>query len=282
MAAARHTGPATAPEPSEASYGRQLAEGLAFVRRDRLMLGLLAMLFITNLVDQAYSSIYIPVWAKEVYGSSVGIGLVAAAFAVGAVGGNLVYTAIAPRLPRWAPFTIGFLIAGAPRYVTLAFDTPLWTILGVAFTAGVAIAAVNPILMTVAYERVPEHLRARVFGLATALAWAGIPLGGLFGGLLAGSAGLRTALLVAAAAYLAATLLPHTSKVWREMDRRAGSPAPEPGAEHGESGHPGRGGAEHAVTEPYRDGARADEPGELVGRDPALRAHHDDEVARVR
>ena len=54
-----------------------------------------------------------------------------AAFAAGAVTGNLAYLWLAPRLPRFAPFAIGFLIGGAPRLVAMALDTPLWTILAV-------------------------------------------------------------------------------------------------------------------------------------------------------
>jgi MFS family permease len=238
-------------EVREGSYKRRLADGVAYVGRDRLMLGLMAMLFVTNLLDQAYGAVYLPVWAKEVYGSALAIGLVSAALAIGAVAGNLAYTALSTRLPRWAPFTVGFLIGGAPRFVALAVDSPLWTILSVSFAAGVGISVVNPILMAVVYERVPEHMRARVFGLATALAWAGIPLGGLFGGLLVGGAGLRIALLVAGLAYLGATLLPLTGRTWREMDRRP-SPPVQPDVEDAERGDAGRGGTQDRAAEAYR------------------------------
>lgn len=211
----------TTDEPAPGgSYFRQLRQGVAFVRRDRLVLAIMLMLFVTNLLDQAYGAVFVPVWAKDFFGSPVGMGMVSAGFAAGAVAGNIAYTILAPRLPRFAPFAIGFLLGGAPRFVTLAFDAPMWSILAVAVTAGLGIAAVNPILGAVCYERIPTRLQARVLGLSRALAWAGIPLGGVLGGWLADTVGLRTAMLGTGILYLVATILPFTARYWREMDRR--------------------------------------------------------------
>jgi MFS family permease len=182
------------------------------------------MLFATNLFDQAYSAVFVPVWAKQAFGSPVGAGLTFAAFAGGAVAGNLAYVGLATRLPRFLPFAVGFLIGGLPRFLTLAFDSPLWAVLSVAFTAGVGLSVVNPILGAVLYERVPQRLQARVLGLATALSWAGIPLGSLLGGWLVDTTSLRVALLVFGLAYLAATLLPFLGPAWRQLDRTAQDP----------------------------------------------------------
>jgi MFS family permease len=202
------------------SYLGQLREGVAFVRGNRLVLGLVGMLFATNLFDQAYSAVFVPVWAKQAFGSPVGAGLTFAAFAGGAVAGNLAYVGLATRLPRFLPFAVGFLIGGVPRFLTLAFDSPLWTVLAVAFSAGVGLSVVNPILGAVLYERIPERLQARVLGLATALSWAGIPLGSLLGGWLVDATSLRVALLAFGVAYLAATLLPFLGgPAWRQLDQ---------------------------------------------------------------
>jgi predicted MFS family arabinose efflux permease len=258
-------------------YLRQLRDGLGYVRRDRLVLGLMVMLFATNLLDQAYGAVFVPVWAKEVLGSPVGIGLVFAAFGAGAVVGNVVYTAVSPRLPRWAPYTFGFIIAGTPRYVVLTIDSPLWMVICVSAVGGLAVSAVNPILGAVMYERVPASLQARVLGLSTALAWAGIPLGGLLGGLLADGAGLTVALVVTGVLYLGATLMPLTGRIWREMD--PGSPPSEPAAEHGQGGGSSRRGSQHGGAEAPGHGPGGDERGELVRRDPALGPDHDHDVA---
>ncbi|NUR70960.1 MAG: MFS transporter [Hamadaea sp.] len=203
-------------------YGVALRGGLAYLRGDRLVLGLILMLFVTNMLDQGFSAVLVPLWARDIFGTPVGIGLVGGSFGLGAVLGNIAFGFLAPRLPRWALFSVGFLIAGAPRFFFLAFGAPAWSIVVLGLIDGVAIAAVNPILSAVMYERVPEHLQARVQGLGTAVAFAGMPLGALAAGWL-GEYGAQLALIVCGVAYLLATLAPFVGKFWREMDRR---PAP--------------------------------------------------------
>ncbi|GAA1831964.1 MFS transporter [Luedemannella flava] len=219
----------TRPVESQARepYGAALRAGLAFVRSDRLILGLLLMVSFTNLLDHATGAVLVPLWARDVFGSPLGIGLVSAAFAAGAVLGNIVFTYLAPRLPRWAPYTLGFLVCGAPRYVVLAFDGGAWSVGAVSFVGGLGAAALNPILGAVFYERIPERLMARVQGLSTAVAFAGMPLGALLGGWL-GEYGARVALLVVGAMYLAATLAPLFGRFWREMDVRPAPRVPVP------------------------------------------------------
>jgi MFS family permease len=194
--------------------------GWRWLRQQPLVLAITLSLCVLNLFDAAYSSVLVPVWAREVAGSPVVLGVLGGCFATGAVLGNLVFTALAPKAPRWATFSVGFLIGGAPRFVALAATDQLWVVYTVSFVAGLGIAAINPILGAVLYERIPERLRARVLGINTALCWAGIPLGGLVGGALATWFGLRSALLTIGAAYLLVTLLPFVRPVWRDLDRR--------------------------------------------------------------
>ncbi|WP_250006069.1 MFS transporter [Actinoplanes sp. M2I2] len=134
----------------------------------------------------------------------VAFGLVGGVFGLGAA----VYSVLAVRLPRAITFVLCFLVAGSPRLFTMALTEELWLMLTVAFGAGIAISTVNPILMAVSYERVPAHLRGRVLGVIGALSFAGIPLGGLLGGLSVDSVGLRAALLGGGALYLVVTLAP--------------------------------------------------------------------------
>lgn len=208
----------------EERYLRSLRTGLAFVTRHPLVRAVVLMLFCTNLFDAAHSSVLAPVWAREVAGTPVALGVLSAAFGVGAVLGNVVFTAIAPRVPRFAAYAVGFLIAGAPRYVTPALTDQLWPVYAVTLVAGFAIAAVNPILGALQYEHVPEELRSRVLGLTFAVAWAGIPLGGLFGGWAVQLLGLRPAWLVFGGLYLLVTLLPFGQPAWRQVEREP-SPA---------------------------------------------------------
>lgn len=205
-------------------YRHQIAAGLRFLRQDRLLLGITVMLLVTNLLDQAYSTVLLPVWARDQgYGAPV-VGLVFGASAVGATAGSLAMAAAGPRLPRRATFLLAFLLAGCPRLFTLALGAPLGVVLAVVTLAGLAAGVLNPILSAVELERTPEQLRARVLSATTAIAFAGIPLGGLLAGALVTAVDVHPALALAGAAYLLATLAP-LSPTWRGMSR-----PPAPGA----------------------------------------------------
>ncbi|HEV7712925.1 MAG TPA: MFS transporter [Asanoa sp.] len=215
-------GPAAAPVEEE-PYGRALRAGFDFVRRDRLTGAIVLMLLATNLFDAAYQSVLLPLWATMI-GSPVALGVAGASFGLGAVLGNVVFTAFAPRAPRWALFTLGFLVGGAPRFAAAGLSDAIWLLCAVSFIAGLALAAVNPILGAVMYERIPAHMMARVQGLATAVSWAGIPLGGLIGGAVAGAVGVRWAMLGVGACYLVVSLAPFIWPVWRKLDDRLPAP----------------------------------------------------------
>jgi MFS family permease len=151
------------------------------------------------------------------------VGLLFAGFAGSAALGSVLAASFAARLPRFPTYLLAFLVCGAPRFVVLALPSPLVAVLGVAVAGGFAAGFINPVLGAVVFERIPAPLVGRVTSLTTALCWAGIPLGGLVGGLLVGTAGLAPALLLVGGAYLLATLLPAVQPRFRRLDA---APAP--------------------------------------------------------
>lgn len=211
------------PDGPPQKYLASLGEGFRHLRGDRLLLGIGLMVLVTNMIDQAGSAVFSPVWAKEVAHSSVALGLMSAAFGVGSVAGNAFTTWLGPRLPRHRTYAVGFLLTGGPRYLTLALAGTVSPVLVVNLIAGMGAGGINPILGAVQYERIPRELQVRVLGAINATAWAGIPLGGLLGGVFVQGAGLRAALITAAALYLATTLVPFVFPVWRQMDRSPGT-----------------------------------------------------------
>jgi hypothetical protein len=222
---------------AEVSYLASLGEGFRYLRKDRLLLAIAAMVLVTNFVDQAGSAVLTPVWAHSVAHSSVALGAIGGVFALGAVGGNALTTWLGPKLPRRLTYAAGFLVAGAPRFLALAFATTVSPVLAVVALSGLGAGGINPILGAVEYERVPRHLQARVLGAVGASAWAGIPFGSLAGGLAVASFGLRSALIAAAVIYGTTTLAPFIFPVWRQVDRvmppeaenePAGAASPEP------------------------------------------------------
>ncbi|HXH79909.1 MFS transporter [Nocardioides sp.] len=206
-------------EADPSTYTQELREGWRFLRTDRVLLALCAMIATTNLIDQAYAAVLAPVWAKE---SGAGVAVLGALFAVmsgAAVLGSLIAARWGETLPRFRTYVIAYLIAGAPRFVVMALDSPVWAVFVVTAVAGVAAGFLNPILGAVILERIPAPLLGRVSSLNTALCWSLMPLGGVLGGLAVTGFGLSPALLVAGIAYAITTMAPSRVPSFRAMDR---------------------------------------------------------------
>ena len=203
-----------------ATYLTQLRQGWDFLRRDQVLMGIVAMVATTNLLDAAYAAVLVPVWAQETGGGATAIGLLFAVFSGAAVLGSVLAATVAERLPRFWTYLIAFVLGGLPRFVVLALGVPLAGVLAVAVVGGFAVGFINPILGAVIYERIPTHLVGRVTALQNSLCWAGIPFGGLIGGVLVAGIGLDPALVIIGVAYFVATMLPALQPQWREMDRR--------------------------------------------------------------
>jgi len=249
LALPRGMGLATEPDPGEEQepgYWQRFGQGFQFLRREPLLLTVIVMISITNLLDAAFATVLLPVWAKESGNGPGAIGLSSSALGIAAVGGSLIAAAVAHRLRRRTVFFAGFLLAGAPRFLVLAFDAPMWTVLTVFAVGGFGAGFLNPILGAIAFERVPRRLLGRVNALGDSLAWSGIPLGGLLAGAAVASFGLVPALLAGGVAYFLTTNLAGLRPEWRQMDQsRAKSREP---AE--ESSPPAAQGASAARTPP--------------------------------
>jgi MFS family permease len=215
-------------EADAGGYVRQLREGWDFLRGDRVLLGIAVMVALTNLLDAAYTTVLIPVWAVDSGGGAGAIGLVFALFAGASALGAVCAAAWAARLSRYKTYLFAFLVCGFPRYLVFAFDLPLWVILAVTVASGFAAGFINPVLSAVIFERIPAHLVGRVSSLTTAMCFALIPLGGLLGGLLVTGFGLSTALIAVGTAYFLVTMLPAVDPRWREMDVRRTPSTGEP------------------------------------------------------
>ncbi|MDG4820714.1 MFS transporter [Asanoa sp. WMMD1127] len=213
------------PADSGHGYLESLRVGLRYVRTDRLLLAISALLLFTNLIDQATMAVYVPTWIKQVVGDPRVLGTIAGAYGLGAVGGSALFAWLGPRLPRHRTFAVCLLLAGSPLLFGLALTTSLPIVLGICVWVGAMSASINPIITSALFERVPADLQARVFGFTGSLAWAGIPLGGLLGGLAVDTLGRTPGLVLSASIYLVVTLSPLLfRRTWRGLDR----PSPVP------------------------------------------------------
>jgi MFS family permease len=178
---------------------------------------------LTNGLDAAYSGVIRPVYVDQVWGSAFDLGLLIAVNAAGAILGAIVYGAIGHRLPRHATFVTMFMLTGL-RFWILAMYPSLIVVLIFTFISSLGAGPLNPIIDAVEYERIPPHMRGRVFGVITAGAWAAMPLGVLLGGVLTEQLGVQIMLIALGVTYLITTLSMAFIPAMRQMDRRAVSP----------------------------------------------------------
>lgn len=210
-------------------YWRRFGEGFAFLRQDPLLATVVVLIALVNFLDAAFISVLLPVWAHESGHGPAAIGQVNAAQGILGMVGSLIAATVAHRMRRRLVFFAGFLLAGAPRFLILATDQPMWMVLAVFAVGGFGAGFLNPILGAISFERVPRPLLGRVKALGDSLAWAGIPLGGLAAGAAITSFGLAPVLVTAGALYFLTTNLAGLRPEWREMDRarrESGSPPP--------------------------------------------------------
>ncbi|ALV37978.1 MFS transporter [Streptomyces sp. CdTB01] len=203
-------------------YWRRFGEGFTFLRGEPLLLTVIVMCGITNLLDAAITSVLVPVWARESGNGPTAIGLMGSVMGAAGVGGSLIAAVVAHRLRRRMVVLSGFLLAGAPRFLILAFDAPLGVVLAVFAISGFGAGFVNPVMGAVLVERVPRRMLGRVNALGDSLAWAGIPLGGLLAGAAVTAAGLVPVLFAGGAAYFLTTNLAGLRPEWRDIDRARG------------------------------------------------------------
>jgi MFS family permease len=213
-----------APARSGGTFGSQgyvadLREGFAYLWRDRLVRAIVAMVVVTNMLDAGMGGVLSPVYADRVLDSVVALGLMGGALSGGAFAGTLLFAWRGHRLPRVKTLVLAFTIGGALRYFVLAVEPGLAPILVWNVLAGIGIGAINPILGTLQYERVPERLRGRVFGAVTAGVLAAAPFGALLAAGCVGLLGLRATLVTFGVVYAACTLSPLVVPAWRDTDR---------------------------------------------------------------
>ncbi len=218
-AVATHAAKSTASEAPGGAMSRYLTdfkEGLSFIRHDSLTLAIVIAVAFTNFLDAMIGLVY-PVYAERIFDSAVALGLIMAAFGVGAVGATIAFAAIGHRLPRRETF-IGCFVLSAVLIFPLALTPPLLVCLIAMTVKGVAAGPINPVLMTVSQERIPTELRGRVFGVLTSLAWIAIPAGRLGAGFLIEGIGLIPTVVAVACLYVVVTMGMFLMPALREMN----------------------------------------------------------------
>jgi len=199
------------------SYFGEMLDGLRAIRADRVLFWLAIGLAFSNFVEAPLGTVLMPVLIREHYGSAEQLGLVFSLFGVGAVISTVIFASIGHRMPRHRTFAVAFGLAALP-YIVFAMVPAFPLLLAACLSLGLVAGPINPILMTVRQERVPERIRARVFGTFTALAWCAIPLGQLVGGFLVQAFGVQWTFAAIAVGFLVTATAIALNPVLRGMN----------------------------------------------------------------
>jgi MFS family permease len=194
----RPTPEAAPPAAGRVALRAALGEGLGFVRRQPILVKILACTTTSNFFVMAASSIEVPFLRRELHAAPLVIGLV---FSAGAVGG-LLTGALANRLSErigTARVIWVAMAAPGPLYLLIPLARSGWGVL--LFAVGFAAFSANAVLFNVAAmsyrQRItPAPLLGRVNAAFLWICYGVIPLGALFGGTLGSQLGLRPALWI--------------------------------------------------------------------------------------
>jgi predicted MFS family arabinose efflux permease len=221
----RPTPEAAPPAAGRVALRAALGEGLGFVRRQPILVKILACTTTSNFFVMAASSIEVPFLRRELHAAPLVIGLV---FSAGAVGG-LLTGALANRLSErigTARVIWVAMAAPGPLYLLIPLARSGWGVL--LFAVGFAAFSANAVLFNVAAmsyrQRItPAPLLGRVNAAFLWICYGVIPLGALFGGTLGSQLGLRPALWICVLGMWSAALFVVCSPLRRIRDFPASS-----------------------------------------------------------
>src|SRR5512132_539986 len=185
-----------------------VAEGLRFLWRHRLLRTLAAMTGLFNLATNATFAVFVlyAVGPDSAMGlSDAGYGLLFATIAAGSLLGALVADRVERRLGRARTLTLSIL-GGALTVTAPALTTDPLPIAAAFFTGGATLALWNVVAVSLRQRITPDRILGRVNSGYRLVAWGSRPLGAAAGGLIGETLGLR-AVFAAAGALILLTLI---------------------------------------------------------------------------
>jgi MFS family permease len=195
--------------PPERHLRREIATGIRYVLRDRVLLNLAVHGSLSNLALTGYQALLVVFLIRQVGLEAGAVGVLLTLTALGGVAGALVCQPLIRRLGEARTLVWCKALAG-PFALAVPLTEQGWR-LGLFAAAGtlvvLGITAGNIVSGSFRQRYVPAELLGRVTTSMQTLNLAGIPLGAVLAGALATALGARLALWVLTAAYAASGLL---------------------------------------------------------------------------
>jgi MFS family permease len=174
----------------------QIAEGLRWLYRHRLLRVVAVLLGVFNFANQMGQAVLVLLATQTLHVGTRGYGLLLAVTAVGSVAGGLVSPAVTRRLGLLPSLIIaGAVDAAVFVGLGLAPDPAVAALMLAG--QGLAVTMWNVVTVSLRQQVVPAHLLGRVNSVYRMLGWGLMPLGALAGGFVAHAAGLRAPYIVA-------------------------------------------------------------------------------------
>jgi MFS family permease len=188
-----------------ASLGRDIAEGVAYLWRHRLLRTLALITGVMNLANTAFMAVFVLYAVSD--GSPMGLpayayGLLLTATAAGSTLAALASEPVQRLIGRTGLLVTCVVIVGVAKAVPALTANVAWV--AAAFLAtGVGIMLWNVVAVSLRQRIIPEELLGRVNSCYRLIAWGTLPLGALLGGVVAELVGLRGLFAATAALNLA-------------------------------------------------------------------------------
>jgi MFS family permease len=198
--AAIRTRPPKAERRPDRNLRREIGEGLRFVLGNRLLRSIAMCTGSSNLFGSMAASVFYVLLARELALSPGWIGLIESISAIGGLAGSLLATRFARRVGQGPAIWISAL-AMAPFGFVAPFVQRDWTLALLAVAQGVmwvCMVIYNITQLSFRQGLCPPALLGRMNATMRFLVWGTLPVGGLLGGVLGETIGVRQTLFVVA------------------------------------------------------------------------------------
>jgi len=207
-----------------ANLVHEIREGVSFIVQHPLLRSIAGCTATSNLWNAASQPVLIVLLARDLDLSAGVIGLLFSAAAVGGVVGALIARRLAVRIGQgpviWLSVAVSAPLAFVQPFLQRDWTLGLFVAAQVAFYCGVVVYNVTQVSFRQAL--CPERLLGRMNATMRFLVWGTMPIGGLLGGALGSTVGVRTTLFITAAGGCLSFLWVYLSPLRRMRELPAG------------------------------------------------------------
>ncbi|MFF3617207.1 MFS transporter [Streptomyces sp. NPDC002580] len=184
-------GNAASSEPTRRNLRAEVAEGLRWLLKHRVLRALAGTAALGNLVLTAKMSLLVLLARDQLGLGEIGYGLLLSSTAVGAFSGSFVSSSISKKIQVGSMRCIGMTVEGL-AVVGLGLTGNPWVAGGMMAIIGFSMSVQIVIVSSLRQRLAPAAIRGRVLSASRLISLMGAPFGGILGGYLASVTSLRT------------------------------------------------------------------------------------------